>query len=229
MKKSAGFIFVLLALILFSFMIISAQDSPPGPPEPPDMPADSDIQKIQGATEQIPLNEQGEIDQTKVTELKSKAEQRIDAINEWLEKTDKYFLFIFKIPLRLNLEFTYLFFLVLISLSLFHNIPGWIGIDKEWVGILTGFGVTLILSYFEILKIIVEWIIKITNKWWLDLIILGILVIGLFVLVATSKTLKKWSEKRREKSDREKMHEGAEEAENIGRIGKALTEGLTKQ
>ena len=91
-----------------------------------------------------------------------------------------------------------------------------------------GFGVTFAVGFFEIFSWIVNWIIKITNKWWWNLIVVGILLIGLVILIATSKTLKKWAERRSEKSRRQRLKQGAEEVKHLQKDRRALTKQITK-
>jgi hypothetical protein len=235
--KKTGVLLIFIFLFLFITSIISANlsfvkadngnnndNTPPGVPGI----SEEDKQKIEDVVENIPLDEQGKLDEGKLDITKSKAEERIEKINQWLEFTDPVFDFTFGIKLRLSWEFAYLLFLVLISLSVFHNLPGWIGLNKEWFAILFGFGVTFALGFFRILKWLVEKIMLITNKWWWKLVAILILLIVLFILAGGGQMLKKWADKRREKADREKLHKGAEEAKHIGKVSRALNEGITK-
>lgn len=188
---------------------------------------DEDAQKIQDAVDIIPLDpETGGLDTDKLNITKTRAEERIEKINEWLEWTDPIFNFVFKIPLRLSWEFAYLFFIVLISLTLFHNIPGWIGIEQEWIGVVSGFGITFLLSYFEIFKTLINWIILITNKWWWDLVVLGVLIV--LLMIVSNSLLRQWAQKRKEKSDREKLSQGAKDAETMSKVTYAFSEGLSE-
>ena len=197
-------------------------------PELPDAGVDvgsEDVEEIQEAIEGIPLDpDTGGLDEEKITGYKSKAEQRIDAINKGLEKTDFVFMFIFGIPLRISWEFAYLFFFVVISLVVFHNLPNWIGWDKEWLNILLALSVTFILGYVKAFLFLINWIAEITSQWWWDLIILGVLLIIIFIATFGGKIGKKITEKRKktqEEIDREKLHGGAEVAE-------AFSKGVTE-
>lgn len=210
MKKTGA----LIILMLFFCSLALAQ------PELPDAGVDvgsEDVEKIQGLIEGIPLDpDTGGLDEEKITGYKSKAEQRINAINEGLEKTDFVFMFVFGIPLRISWKFTYLFFLVVISLVVFHNLSNWVGMDKEWLNILLALGVTFILGYTKAFLFLINWIVEITSRWWWDLIVLGVLLIIIFIVAFGGKIGKKIAEKRKktqEEIDREKLHGGAEVAE----------------
>ncbi|MGC9309681.1 MAG: hypothetical protein ACP5D2_03245 [Candidatus Nanoarchaeia archaeon] len=221
MKKNL-FICLFLVLMLSSFStnsyFVKAQD------DMPSAPMSEDYDKIKDATDSIPLDEQGGIDEDKIDVQKSKAEERINAINDWLERTDKYFLWLFNIPLRLSWEFTYLFFLVLLSISVFHNLPNWIGLDKEWVNIVLAVGVTFALGFFRIFAQLVEWIILITNKWWWNLIVIGVIIVLIAIAGFGSRIGKKIKEKQakqQEELDRERLHSAAE-------VGDAFTNAFSK-
>jgi len=209
----------ILTILISNFNFVVAEDVADG--------INDDAQKIQDAVNSIPLDpETGGLDADKLNATKTKAEERIEKINEWMKWTDPFFDFVFKIKMRFSWEFTYLFFLVLISLTLFHNIPGWLGAEKELIGILTGFGITFLLSYFSIFKKLIDWIILITNKWWWDLVVVGVFLIILFIV--SNSLLKQWAQKRQEKADREKLHRGAEDAETMSKVTYAFSEGLSE-
>ena len=229
MEKRRIYLFFILSILMFNLVFLNtlvnvrAEDDMPSDPT-----QDENYEKIKNATDKIPLDEQGGIDEEKLEFEKSKAEERIDEINKWVKWTDPVFMFVFNIPLRLSWEFGYLFFLVLLSISIFHNIPIWVGMDKEWFNILLGFGVTFALGFFRIFDKIVNWIILITNKWWWNLAIIGAIIILIAIAGFGHKIGKKIKEKReksQEELDRQRLHQGAETAEGISN---ALMKGFSK-
>ncbi len=225
MKNKIVFL-ISLALLVGLLTFTVAQDTPPSTPGSI---GQEDAEKIKETTEKIPLDPNtGKLDQDKLDEQKSKAEKRIESINDTLKKTDKIFLFLFKIPLRISWQFTYLLFLVLLSLSIFHNIPLWAGLEKEWFNITLAFAVTLSLGFFGIFKYIIDWIILITNAWYWDMIvvvaiIIIITIVSWLAVLAHKRRLKKADQERIESAERAKQ-----DAEFTGNLAGALTDGLSK-
>ena len=83
----------ILIILFFLFSLISfvpAQDEPTTPV------GDEDIEKIQRAVDYIPLDpETGGVDEEKLQLGKSKAEERIDAINAWLDENASWLRLVF--------------------------------------------------------------------------------------------------------------------------------------
>jgi hypothetical protein len=226
MKKIGVLIFILL---LFSFSFVAAVED--GGEEMPDSGTGIDRGDVDTANEligKIPLDpETGGVNKSQVAGYKSKAEERLAAINAWLEWTDPVFDFVFGIKLRMSWEFTYLFFLILASLSLFHNLPIWIGFKQEWFAILVAFGVTAGLGFFRVLKWIVDWIIKVTNTWWWSLIVIGLFILLIVVIGFGSKIFAAMKLKRAKKDLIESAEEAEESAEHIEKVAGAIDKGLT--
>jgi hypothetical protein len=215
--RKIGVAFI-LAFIILSLVFVHA-DGILNPSPTDDNSAGSDVAAIQNVTDQIPIDPNtGGLDPTKISGWKSKAELRIDAINAWLVKTDPYFNWLFGIPLRLSWQFIYLFFLVLISLSVFHNLPNWLKQDNEVLDIVLSVVVTFALGYFRAFLWIVTEIITVTNLWWWNYAVVGVLIILLFLVAYLAQVAKKRKEaakKHQEEQDREKLHSDVKVADTL--------------
>jgi hypothetical protein len=88
MKKSVIFLSLLLIFGVLFFCYVKA-DAPSAPV------SDSDLQKIQNITNQIPIDDSGGLDQNKVVGWKTQAELRIDAINQWLKDNASWLSIVF--------------------------------------------------------------------------------------------------------------------------------------
>lgn len=219
MKRGATFL--ISAILLISFLTFTlAQDAP----SVPGGISEEEYNKINDLSSEAGKVTEGDFSGIKE---KTKAEERIDAINEWLQWTDPVFLFVFKIPLRLSWEFAYLFFITLFCLSAFHNLPN-VFMDNEIVNWVVGFGATFIMGFMGVFKIIVDWIVLVTNKWWWDLVVLGVIIIGIVVMGWVTV----WQHKRKVKKGEEQTIESGkrakEGAEHIEDLGDALDEGFTE-
>jgi len=223
MKKGVWFISILPALILFSFISLHAQTDSDSPPGPPDMPSDTDINKIQGVTDQIPLNEQGEFDPNKLP--LSKAEQRVQAINEWLDNNASWLKWIFGMTPEISFLFGINFLIILFFINfLFLNS------DYNIIAILPfSSSVSKILGIFLLILIIIG---KVTVKiatffdglvgiWWIKVIICFCFVIAIIISNLMFSKIKEFKKKQKELEAEFNMQRIKDSAE--------LAEGLTKQ
>lgn len=88
MKKALVFVFI--SLLLFSLVL--AQDEPSLYGDV----GSEDVEKIQGVVENYtPINDEGDFDPSKLDPVKSKAEERIDSINSWLENNSPWLKVVF--------------------------------------------------------------------------------------------------------------------------------------
>ena len=137
-----------------------------------------------------------------------------------------------KFLLGIEPSLTWLFTLTLviwISLIVFtFRILDMTSIFSRWFRYILSFGLIIILSTIGLTKAIAEGIINaisLLNIWWVQLIVIVLLVAGLIVSMILSKYLDKiflLAKKRsQEEIDREKLHTSAEIAEEFG---KALSE-----
>lgn len=111
---------LILGLLIVSMMFFAtAQDSPDI-----DM-GGADVEDIQGAVDDFsPLDEDGEFDPDKYKPYKSKAEERIDKINLWLEENASWLKVVFGMVPSITWGFAmnlYLFLLALVILAFNGN------------------------------------------------------------------------------------------------------------
>ncbi len=115
MKKWFG-IFVLI--IIFSSFVALADDPPIGGFN------ESDKEKIDKAINSIPINDDGSFNGSILNPVKSKAEQRIDAINKWLEDSAPWLSVIFGIVPAISWLFAANFYLMLLFAVFVLNFQG---------------------------------------------------------------------------------------------------------
>lgn len=219
--KKIGAILILIsfALLISINSLISAQDLL-------EVDEGSEADEIMEGIGKIPITKEGVIDEEKIAPWKSKAEERIAKVNEELKKSDPFFMFVFEIPLRASWQFIYLFFVVLISFSFFHNIPNWFGADKEWLNLVLGFGTTFALGKLKVYLWIVNLILKITGSWWWKMIVIAALIILVILVTGIGSLLKQMAEKSKEKAESKKLKEESKEVREVSSDIEDISSGM---
>jgi hypothetical protein len=167
MKKELIFAVFALSLIIFNFARLSAQDETPITEE--------DAEKIQNAIDQIPLDESGEIDQEKLEDYTSTAEQRIAKINSWLDKNAEWLKVVFGMKPAVSGVFFLNLFLIIVFLVYFRNGLAFSSFSDNICTILA-FLMTILFIQFGLIAKISESIINLLSKWWLYLIAIILLI-----------------------------------------------------
>ena len=122
MKKETIPLIILLLLSLSIF--VSSQNAPGLPTD------DGDYQKIKNVTDKIPIGDDGNVNWTKLrlNQTKSKAEQRIDEINSWLNENAFWLSLVFGLVPSLSWLFAVnLYLWLLFFLAIVINTPKEIG------------------------------------------------------------------------------------------------------
>ena len=211
MKKIG--VYVLLAVLLISF--ISAENGD-GPPVPEVDPVVKGI--VDGTHDVAPLTPEGDIDYAKLNATKSLAEVRIAAINSWLDENVAWLKFIFRMKPEISWLFFYnlslmFIFLVLIVLNA-HLIAGLLGFwsfnktKYQLIGLLI-YIVLLFTSIFlnvaKLFEKISLWMGQLLGRYgelWARLISISLII----VLIVFNNYLVKWMREQKKKSD-EKLKE----------------------
>lgn len=198
MKKIGVLLAVLFAFSLFS-LIVAQEDAPSTLGG-----AEGDMESIQGAIDEIPIDESGKIDKEKISGFKSKAEERIDAINQWLEEKAPWLKIVFGMVPEISWLFAINFYFMLLFLVIFvlnNNVFSFFVSDK--LGKIAGLGVYLILLitkvYFNLAKVIHNLFVFVWTWGWIAVIILGIVFVVLLiyaphVLLVIKKWIDEWKE-----------------------------------
>jgi len=215
MKKAGLILLSILILSIISISLIKAENIPGAPI------SESDLQKIENITNKIPIDESGNVDNEKLTGWKSKAELRIENINEnyikpILEKLNP----IFSKILGVDYSFSWLFlFAVIIWLVLFFIILPIASVlfGKWYFGLIAGFAITSLIGLSGVIRKGAQMISNIITTWWLALICLIITAIIGVLLYFFSESFNKWTKKQKEqdekikeKQDKEILHTSAE-------------------
>ncbi len=226
MKRVGLLLLFLLAINFFSFAYAE-----------PEAPIDSgDIEKLEGAIDKLPFDEQGKIDEIKLEGVlgfgKSKAEGRIDEINIWLDENASWLKFFF----RMKPQISWIFFLNIYFILLFSVIFGFNG-EKLWlfiedknmarlfgfvvllVGLMASLYVFLAAGLFHILVILITQILPATLMWaTIAIIVITIILVLLAiyaepVLMLIARWLGRMAGKHLSKDLNEKITEKATKAE----------------
>ena len=223
MKKfgvSAILCCLVLGLLLISIVASEETTSPPGTSG---VPGEGDLEKINNITDQLPVTD-GQIDPNKLKPFKSKAEERIDAINKWLEENAYWFKWVFKmVP-----EISWLFFLDVMIMLVFlvwfvlNGDTTFSFIKSKGLAQLFGLGIYVALwlpgvddkGMYIGLASIHE---PLFTTWWGNIILVVLVFIYFFGINMFTKYMKKRRErqtKEQEELDREILHK---EVDAIGK------------
>lgn len=132
---------VLSFMLILSFGFVMAQE--------PDVEiGERDVEDIQGTIDKLPINDSGEIDFSEYKPFVSKAEERIDTINLWLDNNVGWMKFIFNMKPQISWLFIFNFYFILLFLTILVFNAGelWFFIEKKSNAVLFGFGVFSIFS-----------------------------------------------------------------------------------
>lgn len=167
MKKSKFLIVPIFLLLIVSLISFSLAQEPTAPI------SDKEVQAIQQATEQIPINpETGGFDETKFGIWQSKAEQRIDSINEWLTNNVYWMKWAFGMPPEISWLFALNLYLILFFLVyLVFRIKDWLTIvQEENVAQMIGAIIFLTLLISKLILKLAALILDALNYIWIKII-----------------------------------------------------------
>ena len=157
------YFFVGLTIVLMMFFV-SAQDSPSIAV------GGEDVEDIQGAIDDYsPLDDSGEVDLDKYKPFKSKAEERIEKINEYVGPITKVLW-----GVELSLSWIFIFsFIVWILLIELIVMPVSEILDFNIFGSLAAATIIASLSMQGFGKDFVIWMNSLMTHWWIGFIVLG--------------------------------------------------------
>lgn len=194
MKKVSILIILLLISNIISISLIKAQDE-----DLPGMPvSESDLEKIENITSNIPIDEQGNLDESKVAGWKSKIEE---INNNYIQPAMETLNPFFKLVLGAEYSFSYAFvFAVIIWLILFFIIFPIASVlfGKWYFGFIASFAITSLIGLSGVIKKAAEMISTMITTWWLALIaLIAAIIIGV-LLYLFSKLFKNYIKKQKE-------------------------------
>jgi len=177
---------VLILFLVFLILVLNLFSSQAKAQDMPNVPFSSEGEKIQQISENFQDKETAS-SYLKHEWSKILNNSRLGPVFNAITKTDNYMLFLFGVPIRLSWAFVFLFFLIILSVIFFHNLPGYVGIKEEWVKITSALGITLVLGIVGVFEWIVTWIVRITTAWWFKLIIIAAIIAIIAVQILMSK------------------------------------------
>ncbi|MCK5321481.1 hypothetical protein KAJ38_02790 [Candidatus Pacearchaeota archaeon] len=203
-------LYLFAGLLVISMMFfISAQDSPSVAV------GGEDVEDIQGAIDDYsPLDDSGEVNLSKYKPFKSKAEERIEKINEYIGPITKVLW-----GVELSLSWIFIFsFIVWILLIELIVMPVSEILDFNIFGSLFAATIIASLSMQGFGKDFVIWMNSLMTHWWIGLIVLGGSVIVGFVYSVFVKTIGEKIKAEKEAEEKEKTDRARKASQAIGEI-----------
>ena len=132
-----GLLISVLMIVLMTFFVI-AQDEPSV-----EIGSEQNVKDIQEKIDMLPISETGEVDYDKFKPFKTKADERIGAINSWLEKNASWLKVVFGMVPSISLLFAINFYILLFFIvTLILN-------ANATFGLLESLGKKMDLIFFE--------------------------------------------------------------------------------
>jgi hypothetical protein len=205
-----GISIFLLFILLFSFA--SALD-------------DSQLDDLQGIGDQtqdtidnLPINERGEIDKEKLGFQKTKAEERIEKIDFWLDQNTPWLRHIFGMRPEISYLFAINFLLILTFIVYFRNAFVLFSAFSETVATILALALAVMTIQLQVSVKSAEFLVGLFSQWWFKLI----LIAALIVVIAMSKYVSGYIKKRNLKRSTEKIHQTAKSTKPIEHITETL-------
>lgn len=201
--KRAG-IFILL--ILLAGVLVFAQE------QPSTGVGAEDVEKIQGAIEGLPMDESGEIDFDKYKPFKTKADERITAINEYVGPITKVLW-----GVELTLSWIFVFSVIMwILLIVLIVVPASEIFEFNVLGSLAVAAIIASLAMQGLGQNLVIWMESLATQWWIAIIVMATsLIVGIIYSMvmkyfgAEVKAGKEAAKKARMARDRAIIHASA--------------------
>ncbi len=219
MKKRVLLIsLTILSLLILNLLIISAQSEPP-------VAGQEDYEKIKETTDKIPIDpETGGFDPSKLNESKSKAEQRIDSINEFLEKNVWWLKALFGMKPEISWLFFINFILILSLIANFRNIFVLFSSFSSGTATIIGIALALFAVQIQVTIKIASFIVSLLSKWWIKLIIFILVFVTLWISVGWGK----WAAAMRLNRARMQLEIGAGDSKRLQRYVEKLESSFSQ-
>jgi len=188
---------VVLLLIVSMFAFVVAEDAPAVAV------GEGDVAELQGIIDQLPFEEGGETNFSKYKPFYTRAEIRIDAINEYLDENAGWMRYLFHMRPQISLLFALnLYFILFFFLIFFLNAKGlWFFIESETKARIFGgamfvgfaaIGLYVGLAYVVNNFILYIWYVLVDTAVWMAVIAMVIAVILLIVAFFTGGAAFAW-------------------------------------
>lgn len=175
---------VIVFLLIANFVFVIAADTS----SPSVSVEEEDVAELQGIIDQLPFDESGETNYSRYKPFYSKAEQRIDAINLWLDDNAGWMRYLFHMRPQVSILFTLnLYFMLFFLLILVINAPGlWFFIQSANKARMFGAAIFVVfatvglyvgLAHVATNFILYIWYILVDAAIWLAIIAIVILII----------------------------------------------------
>jgi len=208
MKKAV--VICLIALVLINFIFVSALDEP----DATGGIGQEDAEKIQDFADSLPLDDSGQIDPEKLNLTKTKAEERIDAINAWMDENVWWLEIVFGMRPEISWKFGINIILIYLLLNFFLFDFVKFGILSKQIALVVGIGLTIIAIQASLTVKLSGLLAGLFSQWWFRLIV----ILALFALAYVEYGFGKWAEAQRLKKAQLKIYQGSKDADLLGKI-----------
>ena len=228
--KKIGVLFVFaLFVLLISSGFVYAQEVEAPPSVTGDL-TGSDVDKIQGFADDIPLDkETGGLDEQKFEGYKSKADIRIEAIDAWLDNNVSWLKWIFGMKPAVSFLFgvnflLILFFVNFLFLNSRYNITSILPFSST-VSMIISLLILVGLIGFGVPAYIATQIDSLVGLWWVKALVIAGIIIALVVSNLISGKIKELKEKSAKAETDEDRRRFGKELEVIQATAKGIAEG----
>jgi len=188
--KRVGVLLVLV--VLFSCFVLAIDE--------PNVSGAEDIEKIEGLIDELPFDDSGDVNFSGYSPFKSKAEERIAAINVYVGPITSV---LWGVELTLSWVFVFAF-VVWILLIEFIIVPVSSIFDWDIWWTLLGSAIIATLAMQGFGKDLVVWMESLMTQWWVGFVVLGFAVVVGIAYSVFFKFVKAHVDKAREKEAKDK-------------------------
>jgi hypothetical protein len=154
---------------------------------------EGEAEKIQKVVDQVPINEEGNIDPDKLQNFKSQAEIRIQKINETIEAIE-WMKYILGVKPEISMRFLLNILMIIVFLVYIRNGFAFSNLSNLTCAIVA-FAMTIISIQIKLISNIVDLIIKLVTSCWVYLII----IITLIIIAKIGGFIGKYAEERKKR------------------------------
>lgn len=198
--KRIGLLLVLV--VLFSGFVLAEEgpDTGIGAESSKDDPAGPDFERIEGLIDELPFDDSGDVNFSKYKPFRSKAEERIEAVNRYVGPITRV---LWGVELTLSWVFVFAFIMWILLIELII-VPVSSIFDWEIWWTLLGSAIIATLAMQGFGKDFVVWMESLMTQWWVGFVVLvGAVVVGI-VYSVFFKFVKAHADKAREKEAKDK-------------------------
>ena len=186
-------VWILLLIVLVCGFVLAA--------EPDAGIGGEDVERIEGAVDSLPFDESGDIDFEKYKPFKSRAEERVEAINEYVGPIT---MVLWGVELTLSWTFIFAFVMWILLIELIVVPVSGVFDFNVWLSLLVAV-IVATLAMQGIGKDMVVWMDSLMTQWWIGFVVLALFFIFGFFYWAFMGFIGKKIKEQKELAKRERL------------------------